>query len=479
MKTKRCVWMSAVLLLTAATGLRAQQTAALPMTLEKAIEIGLSENPTVLIADQEIQRMEYVKKEAWGNLYPNLSGTGNFSHNIQKQKMFMGGGGFDFGSMLGPTFQELFANIPAAYQPDWSSMGGGSGESGGSNAPIEVGLRNSVTGGFSLSLPLFMPTIYKNIQLSEQQILQAVESARQNKLTLANQIKKSYYGILLAESSLEVLKRNIEYAQIIVDDTRNSFNQGVVSEYDLITAEVQLSNLTPTLIQTENSIRIARLTLNMLLSLPLDTELALEEELYDFKNFINASNYGYIDLSENSDLKLLGIQQDMLQKQLELQRTQRMPSLTGFAQYQVLSQSEDLKINHYRWLGSSSVGLQLNVPIFAGFTNKHRESQIRINMNQLQLQRDYQEQALSLEAQTALNNIEQARKQMVANEATKLQAEKGYRISKTRFDVGAGTMVELNNAQMALLQADLNYSQSIFDYMSAQADYDKIIGTEE
>lgn len=477
MKTKRCVWMSAVLLLTAATGLRAQQTAALPMTLEKAIEIGLSENPTVQIADQEIQRMEYVKKEAWGNLYPNLSGTGNFSHNIQKQKMFMGGGGFDFGSMLGPTFQELFANIPAAYQPDWSSMGGGS-EEGGSNAPIEVGLRNSVTGGFSLSLPLFMPTIYKNIQLSEQQILQAVESARQNKLTLANQIKKSYYGILLAESSLEVLKRNIEYAQIIVDDTRNSFNQGVVSEYDLITAEVQLSNLTPTLIQTENSIRIARLTLNMLLSLPLDTELALEEELYDFKDFINVSNFGTIDLSENSDLKLLGIQQDMLQKQLELQRTQRMPSLTGFAQYQVLSQSEDLKINHYRWLGSSSVGLQLNVPIFAGFTNKHKESQIRINMNQLQLQRDYQEQALSLEAQTALNNIEQARKQMVANEATKLQAEKGYRISKTRFDVGAGTMVELNNAQMALLQADLNYSQSIFDYMSAQADYDKIIGTE-
>ena len=477
MKMKRRVWMSMAFVIALTSGIRAQETPSevLPITLEKAIEIGLSENPTILIADQEIQRMEYVKKEAAGNLYPTISGTGSFTHNIQKQKMFMGGG-FDIAGMMGSTLKDLFANVPEQYWPDWNNLGGGSSED--SNSPMEVGLRNSVNGGFSLTLPLFMPTIYKNLKLSEKQILNAVESARQNKITLANQIKKSYYGILLAESSLDVLKRNIEYAQVIVNDTRNQFQQGIVSEYDLITAEVQLSNLQPTLIQTENSIKIARLTLNMLLSLPLDTRLALQEELYDFKNFINSEFRGKIDLADNSDLKLLDIQGELLQTQLELQRASRMPSLVGMANYTVMSQSEDLKINHYQWLGSSSVGLQLNIPIFAGFTNKHKEKQTKINLDQLKLQRDYQEQAINLEAQTALNNIEQACKQMVANEATKQQAEKGYRISKTRFDVGAGTMVELNSAQMALLQADLNYSQSIYDYMSAQADYDKLVGKE-
>ena len=460
-----------------ASGIQAQEAPqTLSITLDKAIEIGLSENPTIIIADQEIQRMEYMKKEAVGNLLPNLSGTGNFAHNIQKQKMFMGGG-FDIGAMMGETLQQLFANIPMEYHPDWANMGGGGGSD--SSSPIEVGLRNSVTGGVSLSVPLFMPVIYKNLQLTQQQILVAVESARQNKITLANQIKKSYYGILLAESSLDVLRRNIEYAQVTVNDTRHQFEQGVVSEYDLITAEVQLSNLLPTLIQTENSIKIARLTLNMLLSLPLDTHLALEEKLYDFKYAADGGYAGEIDLTDNADLRLLGIRETMLEKQLQLQRASRMPSLAGFAQYQVLSQSENLNIGHYRWLGSSSVGLQLNVPIFAGFTNRHKEKQTRINLEQLKQQRTYQEQALNLEAQTALNNIEQARRQMAANEATKLQAEKGYRISKTRFEVGAGTMVELNSAQMALLQADLNYSQSIYNYVSAQADYDKIAGNEQ
>ena len=470
-KMKRTLWLSAVLL---AGTVSVQAQHALPITLEEAIEIGLSDNPTVRIADQEIQRMEYAQKEAWGNLLPNLSGTGQFSHNIQKQKMFMGGGGFDFGSMMTPLFDYYFMKVPEEYKmPPYVAP-----ENSGSSEPIEVGLANQVTGGFTLSVPLFMPTIYKNIQLTEQQILSAVESARQNKITLANQIKKSYYGILLAESSLEVLKRNIEYAQVIVNNTRNQFNQGIVSEYDLITAQVQLSNLTPTLIQTENSIRVARLTLNMLLSLPLEAQLALKEKLYDYKNYIGTHEFAAVDLSRNADLKLLDIQGDMLQKQLELQRSQRLPTLAGFANYQVLSQSENLNIGHYQWLGSSAVGLQLNVPIFAGFTNRNREKQIRIGIDQLTLQRQYQEQALSLEAQTALNNIERARQQMAANEATRQQAEKGYNIARTRFEVGAGTMVELNSAQVALLQADLNYSQSIYDFMIAQADYDKIVGEE-
>lgn len=458
---RRCVWMLMALVAVTSTVKAQEQTNSLPITLEKAIEIGLSDNPTILIADQEIRRMEYAKQESKGNLLPNVSGSGSFTHNIKKQKMYMGGGG---GGGL-----DLSEMLPEGFEGLGDLFGGG---------PIEMGLKNSVNAGVNLTMPLFMPSIYKMIQLSEQQIRSAVESARQNKITLANQIKKSYYGILLAESSLDVLLNNIDLAQQIVNDTQNSFNQGVVSEYDLITAEVQLSNLQPTLIQTENSIRIARLTLNMLLSIPLNTSLEMSETLYDFKDYLNTEYNGHVDLSENSDLKLLEIQQDMLDKQLGLQKAQRMPTLSGFLNYQVSTQSESMGLAHYRWFGSSATGLQMNIPIFAGYTNKRKESQIKVNMNQLKLQREYTEQALDVEAQTALSNIEKAKKQMIANEATKNQAEKGYRISKTRYDVGAGTIVELNSAQMALLQADLNYSQSIFDFMSAQADYDKVIGKE-
>lgn len=424
------------------TGARAQEE--VKINLPKAIEIALSENPTIRIADLEIERQAYVRKETVGNLLPNITGTGSYSYNLKNPVMFMPEGVF------GP----------------------------GSGGPMRMGFNNSFTGGLSLSLPLFMPTIYKTLQLNEEEMRNAVESARASKVTLVNQVKKNYYSILLGESSLEVIKKNIEYAQVVVDNTRNSFEQGVVSEYDLITAEVQLSNLRPTLIQTENSIRISRLMLNMLLSLPLDTRLALEETLYDYTSYINGNPRYAIDLTDNPDLNLLDIQTNILQKQLEIQRSQRIPSLSAVLDYQVLTQSNDLRIGHYDWKGTALTGLQLNVPIFAGFTRNNREKQIRNSIAQLRVQRDYLEENVDVEAQTALSNITRAREQMDANQAALGQAQKGYRIARARYDTGTGTIVELNSTQMALLQADLNYSQSIYDYMSAQADFDQVLGRE-
>lgn len=415
------------------------------ITLDEAIKIALNDNPTIRIAELEIQRQEYVKKETKGNLLPFITGNGSYDYNLQNSVMFMPV------DIFGP----------------------------GTGGAMRMGFDHSFTGGFALSLPVYMPTIYKTLQLNDQQMLAAVEAARASEITLVNQVKKAYFSILLAENSLEVIDKNIEYAEIVVKDTRNSFNQGISSEYDLITAEVQLNNLRPTKISTENSIRVTRLMLNMLLSLPIETILELEEQLYEYKDYVADPYDFYVDLTGNTELRQIDIQKDILAKQFEIQRAQRYPNLSAIAQYNVYSQSNDLKIGHYQWKGSSLVGLQLNIPIFSGFTNTNKESQIRNNIRQLEKQREYLEDNINVQAQTSISNLVQAKEQMLANESTRAQAQKGYSIAKTRYDVGAGTIVELNSAQMALLQAYLNFSQSIYDYMSALADYEEIIGRTE
>ncbi len=416
----------------------------LPITLDQAIEVALNDNPTVKIADMEIERQEYVLQEAKGGLYPTVTGSGTYNYNIMNQVMFLPEGAF------GP----------------------------GTGGAMRMGFDHSYTGGFSLSLPLYMPTVYRNIQLTEEQIRSAVVSARATRVDLVNSVKKTYFGLLLAESSLEVLKKNIEYAEIVVRDTRNSFNQDLVSEYDLITAEVQLNNLTPTLIETENSIRVSRLMLNMLLALPLDTRLDPQEDLYDYNTYISGRRTYEVDLAGNTDLNLLDVQRNILEQQFRIQRAQRYPSLSAIAQYQVLSQSNDLKIGHYQWRGTALAGLSLNIPIFAGFVNNNREKQIRNTISQVDLQREYLVDNLDVQAQSALSDIEKAYEQMLANEQTIQQANKGYTIAKARYDIGVGTIVELNSAQVALMQADLNYSQSIYNYMVAFADLNKILGRE-
>lgn len=81
-----------------------------------------------------------------------------------------------------------------------------------------------------------------------------------------------------------------------------------------------------------------------------------------------------------------------------------------------------------------------------------------------------------MQVDNAFNNIVAAREKMTANEVTVRQAQKAYEIAEVRFNTGAGTILELNSSELSLTQAKLNYSQAIYDYLAARADYEKIIG---
>lgn len=143
------------------------------LTLDKALEIALSENPTMKVAGQEIQLKKEAKKEAYGGLFPEVSLTGSYSRTLKKQTMVM-----DFG---------------------------------GESQTIQVGSDNSYNGGLNVSLPVFAPTLYKSINLTKTDVELAVEKARSSKLDLVNQVTKAYYQLLLAQDSYKVLLQS--YAQ--------------------------------------------------------------------------------------------------------------------------------------------------------------------------------------------------------------------------------------------------------------------------
>lgn len=439
---RKTIVMSMLMAVTMLPSIAQNSAKSIELNLQQALEIALSDNPTIKVANMEIERQKYVRKETTGGLLPQLSASGSYNYNIMNPVMFMPEGVF------GP----------------------------GSGGAMRMGFSNSFGGGFSLAIPLYMPTLYKTLQLNDIQMMEAVEMARSSKIALANQVKKSYYSILLSQASLEVIRKNIEYAKVVVTNTDNALKQGVVSEYDLITAQVQLSNLNPVLLTAENGLRISRLMLNMLMSLPLDTEIRTVETLESYAAFAREDSSYDFDLTDNADLKLLDIQREMLDKQLEIQKTLKLPTLNAMAQYQVQTQNNSLKLGTYDWRGTALAGLQLSIPIFSGGSKRQKEYQIKNSINQLSLQRDYMNENVNVEAQTAISNLTKAREQMLANMEARGQAVKGYRISKTRFDTGAGTIVEVNASQSALLQAELNFTQSIFDYMSSRADLDKVIG---
>lgn len=412
------------------------------LTLDQAIEIALSDNPTIKVADLEIARYDHVKQQTWGNLLPQISASGQYALSVVKSEMR---GGLSFGA--DNTF--------------------------------------SFTG--DLSLPLFAPQIYRTLKLNKAQLASAVESARANRIDLVAAVKVAFYNILLAEQSLEVLKESETTVQQTVNETQLKYDNGLASEYDLLTAQVQLSNLKPSIIQTEQAIDVAKLSLKMYLSLPEEVEIEVEGELNQMRDLVFAGADLTTDISENSNLKQLDLQVEMLKRQLKVANASRMPVLAAFGQVSFTGNDmESLSFfgpseppkHKFFWTNPISVGVSLSVPIFSGMTKSAQSRSIKNQISQLEIQRNYAQEQIDVQVRNAISSVLTAREKMFSQETTMKQAEKAYDISETRYNAGAGTMLELNMARLNLTQSRLNFSQAIFDYLSSKAEYDKIIGLE-
>lgn len=423
-------------------------SAQMRLTLPQALELALSENPTIKVAEMEVQRYDYVKRQTWGSLLPQVSVTGQVNHQFIVQQMSKG---FSLGSDPYTT----------------------------------------LSGAVDASLPLFAPQVYRLMKLNDQQMAAAVESARASRIDLTAEVKKAFYNILLAEQSLAVLRESEATVQRTVDDTEMQYKNGLTSEYDLLTAQVQLSNLKPTILQTENSIKLAKLMLKMYLSIPEDVAVEVVGELDALRDDVLAGTDGLTtDVTDNSDLRTLELQEEMLRLQLKAENASRLPTIGAFGNFTLTGNNMgSVKFDMatggmssvkdgYFWQNPLSAGIRVSVPIFSGLTKMNKSRELKNQISQISLQRSYARQQVDVQVRSALNDLMTARETMYAQELTVEQARKAYKISDTRYRAGAGTILELNSAQLSQTQAQLNFSQAIYDYLSAKAEYDRIIGRE-
>ena len=436
----------------------------LTLTLDEAISLALSDNPTVKVANLEIERYDYVRKQTLSSLYPQVDASLQYSLALRRQEMTEG---FSFGG------------------------------------------KNTFNTAASVSLPLYVPAVYKQLQLNRTQMESAVESARATRIDMVAAVRSAYYNVLLAEQSLVVLKEAVSTTESVVANTKKMYENGLASEYDKLTAEVQLSNLLPQVLQAENAVSITKLQLKMYLSLPADVDIEIKGTLDSFRDKVLLSEDYSRDINENTTLRTLDIQAEMLKHQEQLIKASRLPVVAAFGQVSYIGQERvDLSglmggfggggntngggqsdivaqtraaaasQSKFWWQCPISVGAQVSIPIFAGFKTVNQLREVRNQISQLDIQRQYAEEGIRLQVEQAINTLITAREAMLSNERTVEQAEKAYNISLTRYNAGAGTILELNSSQLSLTQAQLSYSQSIYDYLSAYASYEKTLGIE-
>ena len=416
------------------------QTPAIDLSLDKAVELALAENPTIRVADKEIEIKKVADKETWQSLLPSVTADLALSHSIKVAAIKTAMGEFKMG-MDGST---------------------------------------TATGGITMTLPLFAPAVYQNMKLTKEDIKLAQEKARASRLDLVNQVTKAYYSALLAKDSKEVIEKSYKLASDNFNVVNNKFINGRVSEYDKISAEVQMRTMKSSVVSAETGLNLALLQLKVLMGIDTNIDININDSLKAYEEMLVLSNTQATDaeLANNSVLKQLDQNKTMLQRARKILRTGFMPTIAMQLTGQYNSYSNDnWNIFGYKYSPSSTLALAVSIPIFKA-NNWTKLQSNRIQLAQLQDTRDNTERQLSMAARSYRDNMIKTISKIESDREAVKQADKAVSISAKRYDVGRGTILELNQSETALVQAELAYHQSIYDFLQNKADLDYTLGRE-
>lgn len=438
---KRCLAFLLAGIMTCGMVVTVQAQDSVHIDLNKALEIALSESPSMRIADRNVQIKQVYKKEQIVSLFPDVSIASNYNRTLLKQTMSM--------DMQGKTMN------------------------------IKVGRDNTYSVGANLSLPIVSFPLWSSLKLSSMDIDMALESARSSKIELVNQVKQAYYTYLLAKQSHEVLQAsydNIEASNRLVTQ---SFEQGLVSEFEKLRSDVALQNQRPAVSSAAKAVKLAAMRLKVVLGMDVNEPVIFDGQLSDYEQTVlNATmpSDQELQLAYNSALRQMDIGIEQLEQSKKVVRGASLPMLALAGAFQYSGMGDDAgTFTNYPY---SYVALSLQIPIVGWAATHYKLKQSDLNIQNLKDQRLDLERNLRLGVQSYLNDMQQAIEDIASDSETMRQAQKAYDIAQKQYEVGMNTWLDLRTTELALTTTQLTYCQDIFNYLTAKANLDATLGNE-
>ena len=418
------------------------------LTLEDALRIALSENASVQVADQEIERTGYARKGSYAALFPQINGTASFQRTIKKQVMYM-----DF------------------------DLGGGAGASG---AGFEVGRWNTWSAGVNASMPLVNAQLWQSLRISDQDVELAVEKARSSRLETVGQVKQAYFACLLAREAFEVYKSAYENALENCNQIQRRYNAQKASELDLTRAKTTLANAIPNVYDAESSVILSLWRLKAVMGVNLEENIDVAGSLDDYAEHMlyDLHESSELSLENNSTMRQLALQAEQLADAIKVQKYASLPTLSLSFNYSINAMTNDFKFSEYKWSPYSFAGLSLSVPIFSGGQRANAVRQAKVQARELEIQRTNTERQLKISIRQYLNQMETAMKSYSSARSAAETAQKAYDIASRSYEVGRSTLTDLNDAQLALTQSRLGVSQAVYNFVVAKAGLEGTLGAD-
>ncbi len=286
----------------------------------------------------------------------------------------------------------------------------------------------------------------------------------------------AYYDVLLSQHLVEITADAVRSAEAHLESVKQRRDSGVASDFDVLRAEVELSNFQAELIQNKNAINIATTSLMKIMGVSQNSDFVLSDELV-YASFQVTMDEA-VEAAYRNRPDLLGREFDIrLQKEnLKAIRSRYFPTISAYYD-NIFSKPDPHNRMEIEWGHMWQAGFTATLPVFDGFSREGEIIQQKARIKQSQVGLIDAEETALFELTKAQLSIENAVEFVDSQELNLQRAKEGLRLAEVGYREGTNTQVEMIDAQAAVTTARANYYQAIYSHLIAKLDLQKAMGT--
>jgi outer membrane protein TolC len=460
----------------------AQSSDSVRLSLEEAITRALAAGEEMKIASAQVDFAESQIARARADALPQIEVA--LGYNRQIESVFRGSG---FGGSQTPQIPVFTPNPSAPIGDRVTALEDALPTAGlasllGQFSDSPFGRLNTWNAGFTVTQTLFDGNRLWTAPRVAGRVRDVAEARyREQRADVVLNVRRAYYGALLAEQTVIIARLSLEQAERQLEHVRRQHREGVMSDFELLQAEVQRDNQTPALVEAETQSALALLSLKKIINLPSDAAVRLVSTWRDplETSASPALLSTLLERSRNRPALEAGLHEIEARKMaVGVARSDLWPKISFVSNYNRQAFPTGLFPGRRDWRTDWSIGFNFRLNLFDGLRTRASIQEARANLDLAQEQMAQTQEDVALGVEKSYQDMLRVRAQIEARARTVGQAERALRLAEIRYEEGVSTALEVSDARLQLQRARMNHAQAIYDYNIALAELERAAYTE-
>jgi outer membrane protein TolC len=407
------------------------------LTLKEAISYALENKADAKKAKLSIENSEYQIQEIRSGALPQISANGNLTYNPILQTTVINGAGF---GQPGTTIQ-------AAFGQPWIS-----------------------TAGLSLTQALFDKAVFTGLKAAKSTREFYQINAQLTEEQIIERVANNYYQVYVQRQKLTVLDSTYKNTTKVKNIIQGQYDNGLAKKIDLDRILVKISNISTMRQQVLNAVQLQENALKFYMGMPIETQIDIPQKAFEvsLQSLVEAPN-----TANRSEYLLLKKQEELLNFQKISIEAFYYPTLSLTAGYNFIGQGPKFPLggkpaDGVYWSDFSSIGLNLRVPIFTGFSTRSKVRQADIKLKTVKADLDDTKLALDLAFANAKTQIDNSLMTIKSQKENAQLATEVLDNTRNNYMQGLAPLTDLLDAENSLTEAQNNYTTALLEYKLAE-----------